>query len=151
LRRANSRNSYAVPSASLGVGFGRGLGAPRRHLRCVRFSAEPLRQTVEIGLREQAGQHNCKRLLCGMLNFPLPGGGHPHMKRREFSTLLGGAIVPVILITAWVVVWPGWLRAAQAQSWVSEEGGSVRHIVVTLNKSRTPRFDKPFASAVVGA
>ena len=28
----------------------------------------------------------------------------------------------------------GWLRTAQAQSWVSEEGGGVRHIVVTLNK-----------------
>jgi len=26
----------------------------------------------------------------------------------------------------------------------------VRHIVVTLNKSRTLRFDRPFASAVVG-
>src|SRR5438552_5804422 len=29
--------------------------------------------------------------------------------------------------------------------------GGVRHTVVTLNKSRTLRFDKPFASAVVGA
>ena len=58
---------------------------------------------------------------------------------------------PVTLVTALLVVWPGWLRTAQAQSWVSEEGGRVRHIVVTLNKSRTLRFDKPFASAVVGA
>jgi pilus assembly protein CpaC len=58
---------------------------------------------------------------------------------------------PVILVTALLVVWPGWLRTAQAQSWMSEEGGGVRHIVVTLNKSRTLRFDKPFASAVVGA
>jgi len=58
---------------------------------------------------------------------------------------------PVILVTALLVVWPGWLRTAQAQSWVSEEGGGVRHIVVTINKSRTLRFDKPFASAVVGA
>src|SRR5262245_19227724 len=58
---------------------------------------------------------------------------------------------PVILVTALLVVWPGWLRTAQAQSWVSEEGGDVRHIVVTINKSRTLRFDKPFASAVVGA
>jgi Flp pilus assembly secretin CpaC len=58
---------------------------------------------------------------------------------------------PVILVTALLVVWPGWLRTAQAQSWVSEEGDGVRHIVVTLNKSRTLRFDKPFASAVVGA
>ena len=66
-------------------------------------------------------------------------------------TLLGGAIAPVIFVTAWLVVEPGWLRTAQAQSWVSEERARVRHIVVTLNKSRTLRFDKPFASAVVGA
>src|SRR5215813_11923922 len=94
--------------------------------------------------------HDCKRLLCGTLNFLLPGGGHPHMKRRAFITRVGGAIVPVILITA-SLVWPGWLRTAQAQSWMSEKGGGVRHIVVTLNKSATLRFDKPFASAVVGA
>jgi hypothetical protein len=29
-------------------------------------------------------------LLCGTLHFLLPGGGHPHMKRRAFITLLGG-------------------------------------------------------------
>ena len=73
------------------------------------------------------------------------------MRRCEFVTLLGGAIAPVMLVTAWLVIWPDWLRTAQAQSWVSEEGRGVRHIVVTLNKSRTLRFDKPFASAVVGA
>jgi len=73
------------------------------------------------------------------------------MKRREFITLLGGAIAPVILVTALLVVWPVWLRTAQAQSWASDERVGVRHIVVTLNKSRTLRFDKPFASAVVGA
>src|SRR5499426_1978728 len=35
--------------------------------------------------------HDCKRLLCGTLHFLLPGGGHPHMKRRDFIALLGGA------------------------------------------------------------
>src|SRR3954466_8548781 len=35
--------------------------------------------------------HDCKRPLCGTPNYLLPGGGHPHMKRREFITLLGGA------------------------------------------------------------
>jgi len=73
------------------------------------------------------------------------------MNRRAFITLLGGAVAPVIRVIAWLVVWPSWLRTAQAQSWVSEESGRVRHVVVTLNKSRTLRFDKPFASAVVGA
>src|SRR5262249_50384811 len=58
---------------------------------------------------------------------------------------------PVMLVTALLAIWPGWLRTTQAQSWVSEEGGGVRHIVVTINKSRTLRFNKPFASAVVGA
>ena len=73
------------------------------------------------------------------------------MNRRVFITVLGGAVAPVILVIAWLVVWPSWLRTAQALSWVSEESGRVRHIVVTLNKSATLRFDKPFASAVVGA
>src|SRR5207244_7809870 len=36
--------------------------------------------------------HDCKRLLCGTLHFLLPGGGHPHMKRREFIALFGGEI-----------------------------------------------------------
>ena len=42
---------------------------------------------------------------------------------------------PVILVTALLVVWPGWLRTAQAQSWVSEEGGGVRHIVVFVSSA----------------
>jgi pilus assembly protein CpaC len=66
-------------------------------------------------------------------------------------TRLGGTIAPAIIIIALLVVWPGWLRTAQAQSWANEEIGRVRHIIVTLNKSRTLRLDKPFASAVVGA
>src|SRR5262245_51564183 len=36
--------------------------------------------------------HDCKRPLRCTPNDLLPGGGHPHMKRREFITLLGGAV-----------------------------------------------------------
>src|SRR5262249_15041049 len=35
--------------------------------------------------------HDCKRPLRCTPNDLLPGGGHPHMKRREFITLVGGA------------------------------------------------------------
>jgi pilus assembly protein CpaC len=65
--------------------------------------------------------------------------------------LPGLLFLPLILAAALLGVWPDLLPAAQAQSWESEEGAGVRHIAVILNKSRTLRFDKPFASAVVGA
>ncbi|HEY6257648.1 MAG TPA: type II and III secretion system protein family protein [Xanthobacteraceae bacterium] len=46
------------------------------------------------------------------------------------------------------------VRSPHAQSsragWQSE-GEAVRHVVVTLNKSRTFRIDKPFSTAVVGS
>src|SRR5215467_7078423 len=58
--------------------------------------------------------------------------------------------VPVIIASALLGVGPGPLQHAQAQP-QNEESGAVRHIVVTVNKSRTLRFDNAFASAVVGA
>jgi pilus assembly protein CpaC len=73
------------------------------------------------------------------------------MDGRCGPRLLPLLFVLAILVTALLLVWPDWLRTAQARSWASEEGGGVWHIVMTLNKSRTLRFDKPFASAVVGA
>ena len=55
----------------------------------------------------------------------------------------------VSLMIAWVLlgVGPGPLQYAQA----NDDSGGVRHIVVTLYKSRTLVLEKPFASAVVGS
>src|SRR5262245_18342275 len=57
--------------------------------------------------------------------------------------------VPLMIAWALFGVGPGPLPHAQAQP--QEESGAVRHIVVTVNKSRTLRFDNAFASAVVGS
>src|ERR1700730_14022270 len=56
--------------------------------------------------------------------------------------------VPVIIASALLGLGPGPLHHAQAQI---EDSGPVRHIVVTVNKSRTLRLERPFASAVVGS
>jgi pilus assembly protein CpaC len=45
-----------------------------------------------------------------------------------------------------------WPSGSPARAQVAEDVGSpVRHIVVTVNKSRTLRFNQPFTSAVIGA
>src|SRR5262249_1601111 len=79
------------------------------------------------------------------------GGSRPVARGR------GGALRrrrlvfgPLISASALLGVGPGPLQHAQAQP-QNEDGGAVRHIVVTVNKSRTLRIEKPFASAVVGS
>src|SRR5262245_19277749 len=57
--------------------------------------------------------------------------------------------VPLMIAWALTGVRPGPMTHAQAQP--QEEGGAVRHIGVSVSKSRTLRFDNAFASAVVGA
>ena len=81
-------------------------------------------------------------------------GDSRRIARRVIS--LGSArlrnllFVPVMIAWALLGVGLAPLPHAQAQS-RDEEDSAVRHIVVTLNKSRTLRIEKPFASAVVGS
>jgi pilus assembly protein CpaC len=60
--------------------------------------------------------------------------------------------MPIFFAAALLAVGLGRPASAQAQQggW-QDDSGAVRHIVVTLYKSRTLRLDKPFASAVVGS
>jgi len=71
------------------------------------------------------------------------------LQRVSGSRALYLLFVPVIIASALLGVGSGPLQRAQAQPY--EDSGAVRHIVVTVNKSRTLRIGKPFASAVVGS
>src|SRR5215471_10484915 len=53
--------------------------------------ADSIRASSPSGLREQAGHMTASDLCAATPNYLLPGGGHPHMKRRKFISLLGGA------------------------------------------------------------
>src|ERR1700756_2156826 len=64
---------------------------PARMMR-PRF-ADSIRASSPSGLREQAGHMTASDFCAARYIFSCQagGGGHPHMKRREFITLLGGA------------------------------------------------------------
>jgi pilus assembly protein CpaC len=62
-----------------------------------------------------------------------------------------GALPMTVLAFALALSLQTWPADAQsARSWQSE-GDPVRHVVVTINKSKTFHLDKPFTTAVVGS
>src|SRR2546430_10178173 len=72
------------------------------------------------------------------------GACHQKSRRRAVRSRLWRLLF-VPLVVAAAMLGGGPRQLAQAQT---EEGAGVRHLVVTLNKSRTLRFDQPFSSAV---
>src|SRR5215831_14543606 len=54
--------------------------------------ADPIRASSPPGLHQQAG-HMTASDLCAARQMILPGGGHPHMKRRAFIAVLGCAVM----------------------------------------------------------
>src|SRR5215210_1022630 len=63
---------------------------PVRMMR-TRF-ADPIRASSLFGLHQQAGHMTASDPLWRASKDLLPGGGHPHMRRREFVGLFGGAV-----------------------------------------------------------
>src|SRR5215211_866328 len=71
---------------------------PVRMMR-TRF-ADPIRASSLFGLHQQAGHMTASDRCGARQNIFLPGGGHPHMKRRKFLAGLAGAAVWPIAVLA---------------------------------------------------
>jgi pilus assembly protein CpaC len=89
-----------------------------------------------------------------MLSGQEPSGRGSRALKRTAKLSTGQNLGLLLVATALGVALPTDTRSAEAQSsrggWRSE-GDTVRHVVITLNKSRTFRLDKSFSTAVVGS
>src|SRR6266403_4762188 len=86
--------------------------------RVMRPSVRGLHQGQQSIRTASTGRtHDCKRLLCGTRSYLLPGGGHPHMKRRDFIGLTASVVISPV--RAWASPSPprvGYLSAGTADS-----------------------------------
>src|SRR5829696_7647908 len=64
---------------------------PVRMMR-TRF-ADPIRASSLFGLHQQAGHMTASDRCGARQNIFLPGGGHPHMKRREVVAAVAGTLL----------------------------------------------------------
>src|SRR5205085_5235419 len=92
-------------------------------------------------------------MLRGMRGFaekaPATGtrcGTMPTSKRRTSQMF----IMPVTILAVSSTLMPTTVQAQNAHSW-KNEGDRVRHVVVTVYKSKTFHLDQPFSTAVVGS
>src|SRR5947209_1190301 len=70
----------------------------------------------------------------------------------SFNTGIGlGVLLAAAVVLGALLSDARWAQAQSGRGSWQSEGDTVRHVVITLNKSRTFRLDKSFSTAVVGA
>jgi pilus assembly protein CpaC len=78
-------------------------------------------------------------------------GSSTRSKRSQRKSLRRLVVVCVMIATVGLVLSDSRSAGSEPASVLQEEVAASRHIVVTVNKSRTFRLSRPFAQAVVGA